>query len=95
MSGGSFDYLGLSSDLDDLLAKIPQLERMRDELAARGARDAALETGHLLATLAQWEVLARIACERLSPVWKAVEWNASGDWGPDRLDAALAEYRAP
>ena len=31
--------------------------------------------------------------EMLSPVFKAVEWYCSGDWGKDRVGKAIEEYR--
>ena len=29
----------------------------------------------------------------LSPVFRAVEWYCSADWGKDRVDKAIEEYR--
>ena len=31
--------------------------------------------------------------EMLSPVFKAVEWYCSGDWGKDRVGKVIEEYR--
>ena len=31
--------------------------------------------------------------EMLSPVFKAVEWYCSADWGKDRVHKAIEEYR--
>lgn len=31
--------------------------------------------------------------EMLSPVFKAVEWYCSADWGKDRVNKAIEEYR--
>src|SRR5690606_28685768 len=51
------------------------LEAMADRLAGLGyADDAAAETTDLLLTLREWQVRARAHVERLSDVWKAIEW---------------------
>lgn len=94
MSGGSYDYLGVSFDLDDLLMKRSQLESMRDRLIGLGyAPDAASETDHLICMLNQWEVLAATRIKRLSPIWFAIEWWDSGDHGEAQVKEAISKYR--
>lgn len=94
MSGGSFNYLCHTFDLDDLIDKRGSLEAMATELAGLGyAQDAARETEELLVMLRQWEVRATVRVERLRGVWKAVEWWRSSDYGEDQVREALAEYR--
>jgi hypothetical protein len=94
MSGGSYDYLGTVYDLDGLLQKRHQLDAMRDRLAGLGyAKDAAMETEELIRTLRQFEVRLEVALKRLQPVWHAIEWWDSCDWGEDAVKRTLDEYR--
>lgn len=94
MSGGSFNYLCHTWDLNDLMDKRGDLEEMASELAGLGyAQDAARETEELLVMLRQWEVRASVRLERLREVWKAVEWWRSCDYSEDQVREALAEYR--
>ena len=94
MSGGSYDYLGTVFDLEGLLQKRHQLDAMRDRLAGLGyAKDAALETEELIRILRQYDVRIEAAINRLQPVWKAIEWWDSCDWGENSVKRALAEYR--
>ncbi|MGW4028236.1 hypothetical protein ACWEFL_02770 [Streptomyces sp. NPDC004838] len=94
MSGGSYNYLCHSWDLDDLLAKRGSLEEISQALAALGyAQDAARETEELLVLLRQWETRAGVRLDRLRPVWKALEWWHSSDSSEDTFKAALATYR--
>lgn len=95
MSGGSFNYLCHTWDLNDLVEKRGSLEAMATELSGLGyAQDAARETEELLVMLRQWEVRAGVRIERLREVWKAVEWWRSCDYGEDQVREALAEYRS-
>lgn len=94
MSGGSYNYLCRTWDLDRLLGHRGELERMSERLAGLGyAADAARETEELLVMLRQWENRAEVRVERLRDVWKAIEWWDSGDYGEERVKGALAEYR--
>jgi hypothetical protein len=94
VSGGSFNYLCHTWDLDDLVGKQMDLEAMAQALAALGyAKDAARETEELLVLLRQWEVQATVRVERLREVWKAMEWWQSCDYSEDTFKEALAEYR--
>lgn len=93
MSGGSFNYLCFA-DATDLLSKHrPDLADMAANLTNRGYKDAALETERLIAYVdhAERQITARM--ERLQKVWKAVEWNCSGDSGPEEVREAVEEYR--
>jgi hypothetical protein len=94
MSGGSFNYLCHTWDLNKLMDKRGDLEEMASELAGLGyAQDAARETEELLVMLRQWEVRAAVRIERLREVWKAVEWWRSCDYSEDQVRKALTEYR--
>jgi hypothetical protein len=94
MSGGSYNYLNSTWDLDDLLKKRGDLEDMSARLAGLGwAEDAARETEELLVMLRQWEIRAETRITRLRDVWKAVEWWDSNDWSEAQVREALAKYR--
>lgn len=94
MSGGSYDYVSLADDITVLFEKMYQLEALRDRLASLGyAKDAAMETERLIATLRQFEVQTFVAVERLRPVWKAIEWWDSCDRSEAQFRESLAEYR--
>lgn len=94
MSGGSFNYLCHSWDLNDIVGKLGDLEAMSQALAGLGyAQDAARETEELLVILRQWQVQTEVRLHRLTPVWKAMEWWQSCDSSEDGFREALAEYR--
>ncbi|AYD81694.1 hypothetical protein SEA_KROMP_93 [Streptomyces phage Kromp] len=95
MSGGSYNYLYASVDLEDLQARRHDLEDMASRLAGLGyAQDAARETEELLLLFRQWETRAEVRIGRLSDLWRAVERLDSNDGGEDDVQAALAKYRA-
>lgn len=95
MSGGSYNYLCHTWDLDDLVSKRHDLREMADRLSRLGyAPDVAAETLNLIADLNAISVRVEVALKRLTPVWKAVEWWDSCDWSEDQVHAALATYRA-
>jgi len=94
MSGGSYDYI-CHADLDSLLHKQEQVQRMADRLAQLGyAEDAAKETQELLLTLRQFENRINAMQGRLQAVWRSVEWWDSCDTSEDGVNMALDEYRA-
>lgn len=93
MSGGSYDYLCFK-DPGELIEDASELARMQDRLAGLGyAKDAAVETAHLLARIRQFSILVEVASERLQEVWKAVEWWDSCDYSEEQVKEALVEYR--
>ena len=93
MSGGSFDYL-CYKESEDLLQSDHQLQSMADELARLGyAEDAARETQDLLLTIRTMRNRVQTSIDRLSDVWRAIEWWRSGDWGEDQIKEVLARYR--
>lgn len=91
MSGGSFNYL-CYAEPGNLFEKYLDLAMMRDALA-EDYPDAAKETESIVLICKQFDVLMQARLDRLSPVWKAVEWTQSGDTGPDAIKEAVAEYR--
>jgi hypothetical protein len=93
MSGGSYNYLCNAWDLPDLIEHRTELKEMADRLTDLGHVDAAKETAALLLEINRAEVWALARAERLSEVWRAVEWHDSSDWGADAIDKALDKYR--
>lgn len=97
MSGGSYDYASLTDCLDDLVRHQQQLERLAERLAMLpeaefpGAAAAAQGTLALLVRAGLWDAHVRATSAVLRPVWHAVEWWDSNDWGPDQVREALAE----
>ena len=95
MSGGSYDYLCFK-DAPELCDGHYQsiLESMSQRLAGLGyAEDAARETEELLLIIRQSMVRIQVRAQRLSEVWRAVEWWDSCDSGEDGLKESLARYR--
>jgi hypothetical protein len=93
MSGGSYDYL-CCKNIGDLLYEEEKIQNMADRLAKLGyASDAVKETLKILLTLRQFKNQIDTMKDRLSVVWKAVEWWDSGDSGEDEVKKALEEYR--
>lgn len=94
MSGGSYNYL-CHADAEMLMNKVSDLQDMADRLAGLGyAEDAAKETQALLLTVLQYENRINAMAERLSGVWRAVEWWDSCDSGEEAVKMALDGYRA-
>jgi hypothetical protein len=95
MSGGSFNYL-YAKGADDLVGHNGRadLEDMVDALAALGyAEDAAKESMAILAEVRAAEVRIQAMLDRLSPVWRAMEWWRSYDSDEEGVKRALAKYR--
>lgn len=94
MSGGSYNYLFSKSPSLILETCQSELQEMADRLAGLGyAKDAAYETQALLLQLRQFENRIQASIDRLSTVWKAVEWTDSGDSGEESIKEALTKYR--
>ena len=93
MSGGSYDYL-CHKFAEDWLSGVPEsAQRMADRLAELGYHDAAVETNTIIAVARAAAARMQAHLDRMEPVWKAVEWMDSGDWGPDKVAEAIASYR--
>ena len=93
MSGGSYNYLCHAS-ADELMNKVSDLNDMVDRLSGLGyAEDAARETLELLLTVRQFETRLTVMTDRLSNVWRAVEWLDSCDSDESSVKNALDDYR--
>lgn len=93
MSGGSFNYL-CYAEPEELFHKRQDLRDMIEELSRLGYVDAAKETETINLVMNHFEARMRARMERLNEVWKSVEWVRSGDSGPERIENAIAAYRA-
>lgn len=94
MSGGSWNYL-YSKEIDDFMqySNIETLEEMADYLNQNGYEDVAKDTRRLVEYIKSAKIRVETLFEMLSPVFKAVEWYCSADWGKDKVDKAIEEYR--
>jgi hypothetical protein len=94
VSGGSFDYLCSRHSLVELMERTDSIDAMGQTLRNAGHLAAAAATESILADIKAFEesVLARV--ESLRGVWKAVEWNASGDWGPEAITEEVDAFHA-
>lgn len=94
MSGGSWNYL-YCKDIDELMngSSTELLQDMVDRLNSAGFKDVAKDTQRLVEYIKSASIRIETLFEALSPVFKAVEWYSSGDWGKDRVGKAIEEYR--
>lgn len=93
MSGGSYNYLCHTWDLEDIINKRDDLKEMGErlsglsELEFPGSQAAAQATLRLYNQLLIWDAHASAQIELLRDVWKAVEWVDS----MDSADSAIVE----
>jgi len=95
MSGGSFNYL-YCKDGEDLLNSEEDLERMALSLEHRGYPDIALDTKSILNDVQFIKEKINELTERknkLSEVWRAVEWTDSGDTTEKYIKKEAEKYR--
>lgn len=102
MSGGSYNYLDSAADvhgIGGLLQRQDDLRNMAHRLDGL-CPEAAAETRLFVEGGTAEQQVASVFhgidahLERLQPLWHAVEWCDSSDWGEDRLLEAVANYRA-
>lgn len=94
MSGGSWNYL-FCKDIDELMngSSTELLQDMVDRLNSAGFKDAAKDTQRLVEYIKSASIRIETLFETLSPVFKAVEWFDSGDWGEETLNNEILKYR--
>lgn len=94
MSGGSWDYL-YSKNIDELMngSSTELLQDMADRLNSAGFEDVAKDTQRLVEYIKSASIRIETLFEVLSPVFKAVEWFDSGDWGKEALNNEVLKYR--
>ena len=91
MSGGSYDYL-CRADSDEIFGRWSSLREMAARLD-QVCPEAAAETRLFAEGKGTLLQAVETHLERLKPLWKAVEWHDSGDWGEDQMVVAVQEYR--
>jgi hypothetical protein len=87
VSGGSYDYLHLKC-AGELDAEDTNLIRMSDRLRRLNARKALADTELIRTKLREVDELIH----NLAPVWRAVEWRDSGDYGDGEMHAEIDKY---
>ena len=94
MSGGSWNYL-FCKDIDELMngSSTELLQDMVDRLNSAGFKDVAKDTQRLVEYIKSASIRIETLFETLSPVFKAVEWFDSGDWGEETLNNEILKYR--
>lgn len=94
MSGGSWNYL-YCKDVDELMngSSTELLQDMADRLNSAGFKDVAKDTQRLVEYIKSASIRIETLFEALSPVFKAVEWFDSGDWGKETLNNEILKYR--
>ena len=94
MSGGSWNYL-YCKDIDKLMngSSTELLQDMVDRLNSAGFKDIAQDTQRLVEYIKSASIRIETLFEALSPVFKAVEWFDSGDWGEETLNNEVLKYR--
>lgn len=74
-------------------SNIELLEEMADYLNQNGYKDVAKDTRRLVEYIKSAKIRVETLFETLSPVFKAVEWFDSGDWGEETLNNEILKYR--
>jgi hypothetical protein len=84
MSGGSFNYL-FQSELTSMQGLV---EAMRDRLKELGHPEAAARTEDVVQRMREINAIQ----QELETVWRAVEWQTSGDAGVGAVNEAVAKW---
>lgn len=92
MSGGSFNYL-CCKETEDLFYRISDLEDMRESLIKYGYEDIAKDTQRLIEYVKSAKCTIGTLNDMLKPVFHAVEWKESGDFGKEDMIEVLEKYR--
>jgi len=92
MSGGSYNYL-FSKTGENIDEARQDMSEMLDRLVELGYLEAAKETQDAISILDLFKLKIQEKIDRLSKVWKAVEWYDSNDWEEDEIEKAIEEYR--
>ena len=92
MSGGSLNYLYVREPAA-LFDHVEELEKVERELLVRGYTDIARDVRRLIEYIQTAENRIAVLTDQLRDVFKAVEWNLSGDYGDKTLKDVLENYR--
>ena len=93
MSGGSFNYL-CYANMPELIGRTADMEDMEQYLIQKGYTDIARDVRRLIEYCLSAENRIEVLFEQLQEVFRAVEWNVSGDIGDESLIEKLEKYRA-
>lgn len=89
MSGGSYNYL-CYADHSDIGNKTEDLQEMIDRLKELCFEDIANESYLVLEHIKKTDKMIN----KLSEIWKAVEWMDSGDWGLENVNQEIENFRS-
>ena len=92
MSGGSLNYLYVREP-GDLFSRIEELEKVERELISHNYPDIAKDVRRLIEYIQTAENRITVLADQLRGVFKAVEWNLSGDYGDKQTKEELEKYR--
>lgn len=93
MSGGSLNYLYNKTTMGEIAEYINDIEQVEAEMLKRGYKDIAMDTRRLIEYIRSAENRIECLAEKLSPVFKAVEWYYSADSDGKHIDEAVERYR--
>lgn len=92
MSGGAFNYL-CYKEIEEIFNHTGDLEDMRESLIKYGYEDIAKDTQRLIEYIKSAKCTIGTLKEMLEPVFHAVEWYESADYGKDTMIEILEKYR--
>lgn len=88
MSGGSFGYLSPDNWIENYTGRAEMLAAMREHFPNAPAT-------HAFELLIQQEAELGALASTLGPVWHAIEWWYSRDWGEEAAREAVADWQPP
>lgn len=96
MSGGSFNYLCHKNLTDVLVSGMEDLHDMAEALDGLGhyAKAPAERTAALYERISLLRQEVDEEIQSLSPVWHALEWWRSCDWGADQFWKSVGAWEA-
>lgn len=92
MSGGSFNYLYCKNNIE-LFDCVSDLEDIEDALIKYDYVDVAKDTRRLIEYIKTALVRVDVLSNQLKPVFKAVEYRESCDYGDEDLKKVIEKYR--
>lgn len=93
MSGGSLNYLYNKSTMGEIAEYVNDIEQVEEEMLKRGYKDIAMDTRRLIEYIRSAENRIECLTEKLSPVFKAVEWYYRSDSDEKHIDEVVEKYR--
>lgn len=93
MSGGSFNYLCNKDEAYQIMENKVEVEDMAQALFVLGYDDIAKDVRRLYEYIRSAEIRIEALAKILKPVFHAVEWYESSDYGKEELERELEKYR--